>query len=436
MRTYNRHARWWVIMLILAVGLSGCYKSAGGSLEPTPSNSVGQVAAVNTDIPTPTAEEATELPSPIPPSPTERPTQEPTERGVEVPTNTVAAFPTAATAAGQGGANVTGGVTQTSVIALAPSFTPVPPTRTPTPTEPPTLTPTQFPTQPPTIGPTASFTPYVVAMVQPSPTYTLYAPPAAQPQEAIPPVEQPVNTPEGQGGMVAPTATQPVVAMQATLTENQMTATAIIFGATMTMAALQGTIIAPTQGVPVQPGVTQQPGVIVATPIPATPMGQCTTHLVAPGDTLSRIALTYNVTTQQIAQANNIVNPDLILAGATLIIPCPLPATPTPVGGVVATPLTPGTTTTGAPFNYIVEPGDNLYRISIRFNVSMAALMSANGMTPATINLIYAGQQLYIPAATVPVVPTLTPTLFQQVQPQVQPQTQPQTQPNQPIPTG
>jgi LysM repeat protein len=218
------------------------------------------------------------------------------------------------------------------------------------------------------------------------------------------------------------------VAQVATLTTNQMTATAIVFSATATAAAVQGTIL-PPPGQPVQPGqpTPDTSGVVQPTPqggivitfTPTSVGGQCNTHLISPGETLSRIALTYNVTVNQIAQANNIVNPDLILAGDTLIIPCPVPATPTPVptlgsgqGGVQVTPV-PGTTT--GPFTYIVEPGDNLYRLSIRFNVSMAALMQANGLTPATINTIYAGQQLYIPAATVvatpaPVVVTVQPT--------------------------
>ena len=121
------------------------------------------------------------------------------------------------------------------------------------------------------------------------------------------------------------------------------------------------------------------------------------------------------MTVNQIAQANNIVNPDLIRAGDTLVIPCPQPATPVPAGAVDGQGGFAGaTTTTAAPGTYIVEPGDNLYRISLQFGVSMAALMQANGMTPATINVLYAGQQLIIPGGTVTtqqqvIIPTATP---------------------------
>lgn len=45
---------------------------------------------------------------------------------------------------------------------------------------------------------------------------------------------------------------------------------------------------------------------------------------------------------------------------------------------------------------YIVQPGDTLFVISVRFNVSMSAIMSANGITNP--NIIYVGQRLTIPS--------------------------------------
>src|SRR5690349_17549038 len=44
---------------------------------------------------------------------------------------------------------------------------------------------------------------------------------------------------------------------------------------------------------------------------------------------------------------------------------------------------------------YIVQRGDTLFLISVRFNVSMSAIMSANGI--ANPNIIYVGQRLVIP---------------------------------------
>jgi LysM repeat protein len=52
-----------------------------------------------------------------------------------------------------------------------------------------------------------------------------------------------------------------------------------------------------------------------------------------------------------------------------------------------------------------VQPGDNLFRISLRFNVSMAAIMQANGLVNS--NYVYVGQTLCIP--TGPVAPPAPP---------------------------
>jgi polysaccharide biosynthesis protein PslG len=55
---------------------------------------------------------------------------------------------------------------------------------------------------------------------------------------------------------------------------------------------------------------------------------------------------------------------------------------------------------------YTVQPGENLYRISLRFGTTMSAIAADNGIVNQ--NLIFAGQQLRIRAGIVPP-PTLTP---------------------------
>ncbi len=57
---------------------------------------------------------------------------------------------------------------------------------------------------------------------------------------------------------------------------------------------------------------------------------------------------------------------------------------------------------------YTVQPGDNLFRIALRFNVSIAAIQQANNISDA--NLIFVGQVLTIPGATGTVSPTSVPT--------------------------
>jgi LysM repeat protein len=52
------------------------------------------------------------------------------------------------------------------------------------------------------------------------------------------------------------------------------------------------------------------------------------------------------------------------------------------------------TTQTGR-YVHIVQPGENLYRISLRYGTTVQAIAAANGIV--NVNLIYAGQQLVIP---------------------------------------
>src|SRR5512136_1817178 len=72
-----------------------------------------------------------------------------------------------------------------------------------------------------------------------------------------------------------------------------------------------------------------------------------------------------------------------------LIVAALLVATCANVATASQPPVAPGYTV------YRVLPGDNLYRISLRFGVSMYAIMQANGLTNA--NYVYVGQVLRIP---------------------------------------
>jgi LysM repeat protein len=145
-----------------------------------------------------------------------------------------------------------------------------------------------------------------------------------------------------------------------------------------------------------------------ATPIPGSVITTTTTttfltfaysykYIVQAGDNLFRIALNYNTTVYAIQLANNLPS-TYIYAGEALIIPTNVKAlgtttvlaqNPAPTQAPTAKPGA-----TAQPKTYTVQAGDNLFRIGLRFNVSVAALQAANGLTS---NFIYVGQVLKIP---------------------------------------
>ncbi|HMM29807.1 MAG: LysM peptidoglycan-binding domain-containing protein [Chloroflexota bacterium] len=139
---------------------------------------------------------------------------------------------------------------------------------------------------------------------------------------------------------------------------------------------------------------------------PALAQGGGTTHIVQPGENLYRIALRYGTTWPVLAAANGLVNPNLIYSGQRLIIPgagAPPPATPVP-GYPTAAPQPATPVPTGG--TYVVQAGDTLSRIALRFNTTVAALVQLNNIVNP--NLIYVGQVLRLSGAAV-VPPTAVP---------------------------
>ena len=97
-------------------------------------------------------------------------------------------------------------------------------------------------------------------------------------------------------------------------------------------------------------------------------------------------------------QAHYDADPD----GTKLIVPADMCGSPS--AWVTAAPCTTcgtsyaGTTSTAWGTGgqvHIVQPGENLFRISLRYGVSMSAIAAANGIT--NYNLIFVGQRLIIP---------------------------------------
>jgi LysM repeat protein len=112
------------------------------------------------------------------------------------------------------------------------------------------------------------------------------------------------------------------------------------------------------------------------------------THVVQPGETLFRIALQYGLTTQELAAANGIVNMDYVFAGQVLVIPGSASASNSAATAVAST-----TTAT-----HVVQRGEILSSIALKYGVSMQAIAQANGISNPS--LIYYGQTLIIPGAS------------------------------------
>ena len=159
-------------------------------------------------------------------------------------------------------------------------------------------------------------------------------------------------------------------------------------------AALQGAPVGVAPPSPVLPSTTEAAPTGVAivvlsptptatpTPVPTptpTPAPTPATHVVRPGETLTRISQLYGVPVSVIVDLNDISDPNNVDAGLRLRLPA---GTEIPE-------------TTDAPGPYIVQQGDTLSQIAVAYGVSIDDLMAANGLSDP--DSIFAGQELRIP---------------------------------------
>jgi len=318
-------------------------------------------------------------------------------------------------------------VTTAEVIATtqAPTATTEAPTNTPTPTDTPTLAPTVIiPTDtpaPPTDTPTPA-----------PPTDT----PTQAPPSATPTASPTLNTTTFplmlqykvvRGDTVGALATRFGSTVEAIIIANGLNPQAYIYETQILMIPVKELPTAtPTASDTPIPATKVPPTPVPPTPVPATPTETAipvlpastattqtqaqaqivgtpvvivTKYTVAYGDTLSSIAARFGVSTMDLARVNNIVNPDLVRRGQVLDIPESGNPTPEPTASSTSTATATATmaapTATPQPHLYQVQPGDNLYRISIKLNVPISALIEANGIYDA--NRIFVGQILIVP---------------------------------------
>ena len=165
----------------------------------------------------------------------------------------------------------------------------------------------------------------------------------------------------------APAATEAAPAATEAATPAAATTEATTVAVEATTVAVEATVAATTE-----PAITGVPG----------------KHVVQAGENLFRIALRYGTTVEAIAKANGITNATLIYVGQVLTIP----------GASGGTPPTPPTTPappSGGERTHVVQPGENLFRIAMKYNYSQYYLAKYNGI--ANPSLIYVGQVIRIP---------------------------------------
>jgi N-acetylmuramoyl-L-alanine amidase len=98
-------------------------------------------------------------------------------------------------------------------------------------------------------------------------------------------------------------------------------------------------------------------------------------HTVVSGETLGGIARRNGVSVAELADANGIEDPDLIVTGTKLVIPDPAAPVPAPP------PPPPAPAPPAPPRTHPVRPGDTLLGIAARYSVDPAAVASLNGIT-------------------------------------------------------
>jgi LysM repeat protein len=129
---------------------------------------------------------------------------------------------------------------------------------------------------------------------------------------------------------------------------------------------------------------------VLSSPTSCTPPTGWIRVTTGTGDTVYSLAQRYKTTAENLNAANCLTSAELP-AGVALYVP--------PVPTVTVVPCGPPLSWVR---NYIVRPGDTLFRIALAYNITYPQLQRANCMGSSTT--IFTGQRLWVPN-----VPTRTP---------------------------
>ena len=123
-------------------------------------------------------------------------------------------------------------------------------------------------------------------------------------------------------------------------------------------------------------------------------------YVVKSGDSLSKIAVSHGLNTRELAELNQITDPNKVRIGQKLILPDhSKPSTSQPTAkksSSVKAPSSPKAAVTSGE-SYVVKSGDALSKIAVLHGVKTQELMAANNIKDA--NRIRIGQKLVIPGA-------------------------------------
>ena len=172
---------------------------------------------------------------------------------------------------------------------------------------------------------------------------------------------------------------------------------------------------------------TETPTPFIPTPTNCPPPAGWLPLVIEPWHTLDELARTYGSTPGELAQANCLVG-ETLPAGAIIYVPPlptppPAPTRPQPTACVPSQPI--------GWVLYTIRPGDTLYSLGARFNISYQTLQQVNCISdPSSLK---AWTQIWVPYVPV-VVPTFTATPFPTIPPTASPTRIP-TQPPTSTPT-
>jgi LysM repeat protein len=199
--------------------------------------------------------------------------------------------------------------------------------------------------------------------------------------------EKPAPTPNPE--WVPPTTTTAEATSVTSTSGPTVGATVISVEETVSVPEATATELPEVPDTPVPP--TPSTEEVLPTPALPTPAAQggTFTYVVRSGETLFSIAQRFDSSVDELVRLNSLTSGDDIKAGQKLVIP-----------GTSPPPVTPEAP---EPLYHVVQSGETLRSIADRYEVTVDAIMEANGITNA--NRIYVGQRLTISGGVEPAEP-------------------------------